>query len=147
MWISMPKIHKYLTTCEISIDAGTKETYENSTRLGGNWDNLISNLKFIATIPSLKKVKTSFVVQQSNYKEMGIFLNIMKEIFGIKTRVFFGKINNWGTFTSEQFEFLKIWDSKHPEHQSFLYEFNQVAKNPFVFHNLHEFLMIKKSII
>lgn len=147
MWDSMPKIHKYVTTCEISIDAGTKETYENITRLGGNWDNLISNLKFISTIPSLKKVKTSFVVQQSNYKEMGLFLEIMKEIFGMKTKVFFGKINNWGTFTPQQFEILKIWDPNHPEHQGFLDEFTKVSKDPFVFHNLHEFLSLKKSII
>jgi hypothetical protein len=147
MWESMPNIHKYVTTCEISIDAGTKETYENITRLGGDWGNLLSNLKFIATIPSLKKVKTSFVVQQSNYLEMGVFLDTMKSIFGIKSKVFFGKINNWGTFTSGQFEFLKIWDPKHPEHTNFLNEFNKIAKDPYVFHNLHEFLNIKKSII
>lgn len=147
MWESMPNIHPYVTTCEISIDAGTKETYENVTRLNGEWDNLISNLKFIATIPKMRKVKTSFVVQQSNYKEMGLFLNEMKSIFGMKTKVFYGKINNWGTFTHEQFEFLKIWDSKHPEHNNFLIEFNKVAKDPFVFHNLHEFLFTEKSLI
>lgn len=147
MWNSMSNIHKYVETCEISIDAGTKETYENITRLGGDWDILISNLKFISTIPTLKKIKTSFVVQQSNYKEMDLFLKTMKEIFGLKTKVFFGKINNWGTFTTEQFEILKVWDPKHSEHQEFLDEFNKVSKDPFVFHNLHEFLEVKKSII
>ena len=148
MWESMPNIHAYVTTCEISIDAGTKETYENVTRLNGDWDNLISNLKFIATIPKMKKVKTSFVVQQSNYKEMSVFLEQMKNIFGMKTKVFYGKINNWGTFNYDQFEFLKVWDPKHPEHKDFLVEFNKVATNPFVFHNLHEFLDgTKKSII
>jgi hypothetical protein len=145
MWESMPNIHPYVTTCEISIDAGTKETYENVTRLNGEWENLISNLKFIATIPKMRKVKTSFVVQQSNYKEMGIFLEQMKSIFGMKTKVFYGKINNWGTFTPEQFEFLKIWDVNHPEHNDFLMEFDKVSKDPFVFHNLHEFIEKSKS--
>ena len=43
MWDSMPNVHKYVHTCEISIDAGTKDTYENKTRLGGNWENLMNN--------------------------------------------------------------------------------------------------------
>ena len=51
MWDSMPNIHKYVKSCEISIDAGTKDTYENKTRLGGNWENLLNNLKFISTLP------------------------------------------------------------------------------------------------
>ena len=33
MWDSMPNVHKYVKSCEISIDAGTKDTYENKTRL------------------------------------------------------------------------------------------------------------------
>jgi hypothetical protein len=147
MWESMPNIHKFVLSCEISIDAGTKNTYENVTRLGGDWDNLISNLKFISTIKSLRKVKTSFVVQSTNYQEMGIFLNTMKDIFKMKSKVFFGKINNWGTFTPEQFELLKIWNTEHPEHNLFLKEFEKVHKDPFVFHNLHEFLVTKKSLI
>ena len=77
MWNSMPNIHKYVHTCEISIDAGTKDTYENKTRLGGNWKNLLSNLKFINTIPTLTSIKTSFVVQDTNYTEMEIFYNIL----------------------------------------------------------------------
>ncbi len=147
MWESMPNIHKYVETCEISIDAGTMDTYENVTRLGGDWNNLLSNLKFISTIPTLRKVKTSFVVQQSNYKEMGLFLEIMQSIFKQKTKVFFGKINNWGTFDSHMFELLKIWDSNHPEHKEFLNELKKVATNPYVFHNMHDLLEFKKSII
>ncbi len=147
MWDSMPNIHKYVETCEISIDAATKDTYENITRLGGNWDNLLSNLEFISTIPTLKKIKTSFVVQQSNYKEMSLFLEIMQSIFKQKTKVFFGKINNWGTFDSHKFELLKIWDSNHSEHKEFLNELKKVATNPYVFHNMHDLLESKKSII
>jgi hypothetical protein len=148
MWDTMPNVHEYVKTCEISIDAGTKDTYENVTRLGGNWDNLISNLKFITTIPKLEKIKVSFVVQQSNYKEMQTFSNMMKEILGKKGRIYFGKINNWGTFNADKFEFLKVWDPNHPEHQDFLNEFDKVSKDPFVFHNMQEFVIQnKKSLI
>ncbi len=148
MWESMPNIHKYVETCEISIDAGTKDTYENITRLGGNWENLLNNLEFIYTIPKIKKIKASFVVQSTNYKEMGVFTTLMKKILKEKAKIFFGKINNWGTFTNEEFNNIKIWDTNHPEHGQFLKEFSKIGTDPFVFHNLHEFINTEnKSII
>jgi hypothetical protein len=78
---------------------------------------------------------------------MALFLEIMQSIFKQKTKVFFGKINNWGTFDSHMFELLKIWDSNHPEHKEFLNELKKVATNPYVFHNMHDLLESKKSII
>jgi hypothetical protein len=44
MWDSMSNIHAYVKTCEISIDAATKETYEK-LRLGGRWDKIIEGLE------------------------------------------------------------------------------------------------------
>lgn len=147
MWESMPNVHKYITGCEISIDAATKHTYENVTRLGGNWENLISNLRFISSIKTLKLVKCSFVVQQGNYTEMKTFLDLMHEIFGKKTKVFFGRITNWGTFSDGQFKLIDVADKSHPEHQLFLEEFNKVAKDPYVFHNMYESADIRKTLI
>ena len=138
MWDTMPNIHKYVRTCEISIDAGTKDTYENKTRLGGNWEILMNNLKFISTLPI--SVKTSFVVQDSNYMEMEIFYNLMFTIFENKVNVFFGKITNWGTFSEGEFKLKQVWDSEHPEHHLFKKEFNKVWKNTNLFHNLYEFI-------
>jgi MoaA/NifB/PqqE/SkfB family radical SAM enzyme len=138
MWDSMPNIHGYVHSCEISIDAGTKDTYENKTRLGGKWDNLIDNLKFISTLPI--SVKTSFVVQDSNYTEMEIFYNLMYSIFGKRVNVFFGKITNWGTFSEGEFKLKQVWDTEHPEHELFKKEFNKVWKNENLFHNLYEFI-------
>jgi MoaA/NifB/PqqE/SkfB family radical SAM enzyme len=139
MWDSMPNVHKYVHTCEISIDAGTKDTYENKTRLGGDWENLMKNLKFISTLPRMN-VKTSFVVQDSNYMEMEEFYNLMYSIFGKKVNVFFGKITNWGTFSEGEFKLKQVWDSEHPEHQLFKNEFNKIWKNQNLFHNLYEFI-------
>jgi MoaA/NifB/PqqE/SkfB family radical SAM enzyme len=147
MWDSMPNVHKYVTTCEISIDAGTRDTYENKTRLGGKWDILINNLNFISTIKTLKSVKTSFVVQDCNYMEMETFYNLMYSIFGKKVNVFFGKITNWGTFSEGEFKLKQVWDVNHPEHSLFLEEFKKVATNSYVFHNMYEFLSNEKKII
>lgn len=147
MWDSMKAIHPYVKSCEISIDAATKHTYENVTRLGGNWDSLISNLKFISTIKELESIKCSFVVQQTNYMEMVDFLNIIQSIFDNRVKVFFGKITNWGTFSDETFKLLQIWSTEHPEHQLFLNEFKKVALNPYVFHNMYELINRPKSLI
>lgn len=147
MWDSMSNIHQYVHSCEISIDAATKNTYENITRLGGNWDNLINNLKFISTIKGIKSVKCSFVVQQSNYIEMKDFLDLMVSIFDNKTKVFFGRITNWGTFSKESFKFIDVADKEHMEHNLFLKELERVATNPYAFHNMYDLLSLKKSII
>jgi hypothetical protein len=147
MWDSMPNIHKYVNSCEISIDAGTQYTYENVTRLGGNWNNLISNLNFISTIKSLHSVKCSFVAQQSNYNEMDTFLNLIYSIFKNKTKVFFGRITNWGTFSDGQFKLIDVGDDSHPEHKLFLKQFKKVATNPYVFHNMYESIDMKKTLL
>jgi MoaA/NifB/PqqE/SkfB family radical SAM enzyme len=144
MWDLMPNIHKYVKSCEISIDAGTKDTYENKTRLGGNWDTLIANLKFISTIPNLRK-KMSFVVQDSNYIEMTLFAEKMNEIFNNKCIIYFGKITNWGTFSDGEFLLKKVWDENHPEYNLFVEELNKVNKIKNIYHNMNEFINYKKQ--
>lgn len=147
MWESMSKVHKYIKTCEISIDAATKDTYENKVRVGGNWDELIENLKFINTIKSLKSIKTSFVVQQKNYKEMKMFYDLMLPIFGKKVNFFYGKINNWGTFSHEEFETEKVWDVSHPDYDDFVREVNSFIPAEQCWHNLQEFISKKQNLI
>ena len=46
-WDMMKNIQPYITEVEVSIDAGTKDTYENKTRVGGHWETLVENLKFM----------------------------------------------------------------------------------------------------
>lgn len=147
MWESMPNIHKYAKSCEISIDAATKETYETKTRINGNWDILLDNLKFISTIPTLKRVKTSFVVQQKNYKEMKLFYNLMYSIFGNKVNVYFNKITNWGTFSKEDFLKQQIWNESHLEYGEFIKEVNSFLPIKNSYSNLQEFITPIKSLI
>lgn len=147
MWDSMPNIHRFVKSCEISIDAGTKDTYENKTRINGKWDELIDNLNFISTIRTLNSVKTSFVVQNHNYMEMKIFYDSMMAIFKKKTKVFYGKINNWGTFTPQEFDKHNVWDETHKNHKEFIKHANEFLPAPQTFHNLHEFIEEKTTLI
>lgn len=143
----MPQIHHLVKTCEISIDAATKETYENQTRLGGNWDELIENLYFIETIPFLKNIKTSFVVQQKNYKEIKLFYDLMMKIFKKKADVFYGKVTNWGTFTKEEFKQQEVWHPNHPEHKEFLKEIRRTLPAKQAFTNTQELLLPQNKLI
>ena len=146
----MSKVHKYVKSCEISIDAATKDTYENKTRLNGKWDDLISNLKFIATIPNLYSVKPSFVVQQANYKEIPLFVDLLESIFKgsrKELRIFFGRITNWNTVTEEEFKQHNRFDKDHPEHQDFLKVLRNLKYNPRVLHNFYDIIERKKVLI
>ena len=147
MWESMPNIHPFVKTCEISIDAGTKDTYENKTRLGGKWDELIQNLNFISTIPTLRNISLSFVTQDHNYKEMKIFYNLMLSIFGQKATIFYRKITNWGTFNAEEFKARQIWNKNHPLHQDFIVELNKTLPAKQTVDNFKEYLYNYKSTI
>lgn len=147
MWESMNSIHPYVKSCEISIDAATKDTYENKVRLGGNWEELLTNLKFISTIPNLERVKTSFVVQQKNFGEMKLFYDLMLSIFGSKVSVYYGKITNWGTFTKEEFKQQEIWNPDHPQFADFLKEVSRTLPASQAWSNLQEFIQHQNKVI
>ena len=126
MWNYLNNLHSIpRITAEISIDACTKETYEQ-IRLGGNWDILSNNLKFIfSKIPNLDFVRLTFVVQNNNYMEMIGFVemaDILQQLNGMKTEVNFIHINNWGTFSEGQFLIKNMANPKHPEYNLFLEE-------------------------
>ncbi len=139
-WESISGVHKYIKSCDISVDAGTKYTYENVTRLGGNWDTLITNLKFIATIPTLREINLNFVVQDTNYFEMHEFVLKMNEIFKGRQKIFFQKITNWGTYTDGQFKLKCVWDETHPDYPYLVEELKKIKDYRNVFHNMFDIL-------
>lgn len=148
MWESVKPIHPYVKSIEISIDAGNKFTYENVTRIGGDWDKLIHNLQFINSIDTIKSIKTSFIVQSVNYSELKQFLDLMKSIFGKKVVVYFGKLQDWGTYQlGEEFNSMDVSLSTHPHHQSFLEHLKSVYKDEQVFSNLIHLVNEEKTLV
>ena len=152
MWEKMSGIHRYVNTCEISIDAATKKTYETKTRLGGNWEVLHENLSFITKIPSIKEYIFSFVVQDTNYKEMYDFYKMIKSYMDkretkVKWDVRTNVISDWGTFSEAEFKIKNVANPEHPEYNLFLLELDKVKNIPNVLHNFHHLYETEKTLI
>jgi len=94
----------------VSVDAATKETYEKIRR-NGNFDRLKENMEFASRLRrdgSLCYFRMNFVVQRENYREMIPFVEWGEEL-GVD-EVFFTKILNWGTYTSEQYAQISMME-------------------------------------
>ena len=150
MWERVKAIHPYVKSCEISIDAGTKETYETKTRIGGKWDVLLENLKFITQIPTIKWYRFSFVVQDSNFKEMKEFYDMittyMKDSKS-KFYVFYNSIVNWGTYTDDEYLQKNVTNPAHKDHKEFLEIVEQMKDLPFFVNNFNHLYTKQKVLI
>lgn len=155
MWDSL-SAKEFIKSIEVSVDAGTKETYENITRLNGDWDVLISNLKFLSSIKNLNEVFISFVVSEKNFTEMYKFYNIMIDIFKdsdilSKDKLFrldFRQHVHWedGAYTKQEVESIQVFNKKHHLYKKFLLELDKIHNKDFVNHNFNH-LILKKNII
>lgn len=150
MWERVKAIHPYVSSCEVSIDAGTKETYETKTRIGGKWDVLLENLEFITTIDTIKFFSFSFVVQDSNFREMKLFYDMITNYMkGSKSKfdVFYNAITNWGTYTEEEYLEKNVINPNHKDHQEFLEVLEQMKDLPFFTNNFNHLYKKTQSLI
>lgn len=128
------KFLPYISELYISFDAGCEETY-NITRVGGDWNRLIENTKFIKQLIEENKFKTKlradFVVQKDNYKDLPKFAELCKEIGITPNRM--QKMWNWGTWDDETFKSLNVYNVDHPLYEDVKKYFEisklQIAKN------------------
>ena len=131
MWGCLHKIHRNVRKVYISIDAASPETYK-IVRRGGNWLQLMENLRFLAQLRrenKLQSIQFNFVVQRSNYREMPLFI---KAFLGTMCdNIVFTFLCDWGVWQSRtQYEQQCVWKQTHPEFQDFL----RVLRDP-VFNN------------
>jgi hypothetical protein len=136
---------KYIKVVEISIDAGSKDTYENITRLNGDWDKLIENIKFLSTQNSIVHMTFSMVVSQYNYKEMLQLYNIISGIFKDSTVGFdihYRQHVFWeiGKYTLKEVSDISVFEPMHPLFNDFILELKKICNLEKVNHNFHHLL-------
>lgn len=110
-WEELSKNKKGKIYLTVSIDAATKETYEEIRR-GGSFNILKKNMEFASSLRKegrLAYFRINFVVQKKNYMEMSKFVE-----WGLNLgcdEVFFTKLLNWGTYTEEEFKEVSMMES------------------------------------
>lgn len=144
MWRSL-KSKKYIKVVEISIDAGTKNTYENVTRLNGNWDKLMENIRFLSRQSSIIHMTFSMVVSQHNYKEMLQLYEIISGIFKDSTVGFdihYRQHVYWeiGKYSIREVKDISVFEPSHPLFSDFLIELRKISNLEKVNHNFHHLL-------
>jgi molybdenum cofactor biosynthesis enzyme MoaA len=119
-WEKMESIHQQISAIEISFDGASKETFE-ANRFPANWEKQLANLKFIAEARkrgAFEMLQTDFVVQANNWHQMKDFIKLSLDHHVDHVR--FMALNNWGTFTEEQYRAMAVHRPEHPQHQAML---------------------------
>ena len=137
MWESVKAIHPFVYEYEISIDAATRETYENKVRLNGHWDTLMKNLKYHSTLKFINR-NFSFVVQDHNVHEINDFVKLIESIYDYKKTPYtitFRAIQDWNQQTKEWIKERSVQEVDHPLHSVLLEQLKQLGIKKHVIHN------------
>lgn len=132
-WNRIQKWQNKIRAIRISFDAAQEETY-NIVRRGGDWKTLLNNCRFLNNEINFRPnihVLTQFVVQDSNYKEMIDYANLILNNFPNFRSIEFQLVINWGTWTIEDYNQKAVWKNDHPDHNEFL----EILKNPIFKHD------------
>jgi hypothetical protein len=121
VWETIPaEIRALIRSAEISIDAGSPETYAVNRR-GGSFATLLARLEFIQSLRlagPLERLTMSMVVQENNFHEMREFVLLSKR-FGADT-AYFSRLADWGTFDPEDLRNRSVHRADHPRHRDLL---------------------------
>ncbi|MEL6504616.1 MAG: radical SAM protein [Pseudomonadota bacterium] len=125
-WSQFEDAHPMVNALLVSVDAAREETYAD-VRRPGNLNKLIKNLEFLSEkrkSGALKYFGLCFVVQQKNFREMPEFVALGKRL-GVDA-IWFQRIVNFGSFTSDEIKEADVAFSDHPDHA----EFQTILKHP-----------------
>lgn len=129
----LKKMLPYISRIRISFDAGSADTYQK-IRVNGEWDNLLSNCKFIRDLIDQSGehvvLQSDFVTQYSNYREIDQYVAIADQL-GFD-EIFISKMWNWGTWSSDEFKMYNITDPSHLEHKNLVTIINRIKNTKFI---------------
>lgn len=147
MWNSF-KANPVIRVLEISLDAGNKETYENTVRLNGDWDKLLNNIEYLLKQKTIHLFYFSMVVSEYNYKEMeqmhNLIMDMVKNI-GMgehqKVTIMYRQILfTRAKYTIQDINNISVFDKSHPKFEDFKQELIKVHNKPNVTHNFSHLL-------
>ena len=93
----------------ISVDAGTAGVY-NKVRIGGNWDNLLENLRFVKQTKANTDVSLMFAIQRNNYRDLHAFAEMCAS-YGFVGNCH--SLEDWGTWAKDPIPPLDAWTIEH----------------------------------
>lgn len=118
----------------ISMHAKTKEIYDK-IMLHGDFEKVLKNLNWLSSLKKegkIKKLDLYFVVQKTNYKEMGAFLEFAKKL---DADVYFWEYRNWGNIWGRKnYDKVAVFEKHHLEYNKFA---KYLAKDIFKSKNCH----------
>jgi len=138
-WAAMPHLAERVVALKVSVDAATKETYED-VRRPGRWEVIEKNLRFFGELhrdgyfpidasgaetgDQVTGFGINFVVQSANFREMPEFVRLAREIGA--DYVTFQKYISFGHEGGAAYSSKDVASPLHPDHQEFL----EVLKHP-----------------
>jgi hypothetical protein len=140
VWAAMPHLAEKIVELRVSVDAATRETYEN-VRRPGRWEVIRENLTVMGEMSRAGKFRRNrfaggmqsvtsdlyldakdpvsfvlaFVVQSANFREMPAFVRMAEEV-GADV-VVFQKYYSFGHEGAAEFSAKDVAALAHPEHQ------------------------------
>lgn len=120
----LPKINQL----EISIDAGTENTY-HMVRQPAKWSVLLDNLEYCLHLRQTQHafpIRANFVVQKNNFKEMLAFVELCRKYIMIPN---FTVLQDWNTFVYKDHA---VHLQSHPQHKDFIHMIQHQEIKPFI---------------
>jgi len=125
MWKSIVRSHAAIDWISVSVDAATTETYAKNR--GGDFQQLLRNLEFIANLRALGDINRffiNFLVQANNFREIPDFARLGRHL-GCDL-IEFQRLENWGTYTSLEYAERAVHEPIHADYNHFL----QILRDP-----------------
>jgi molybdenum cofactor biosynthesis enzyme MoaA len=123
-WNRIKNVEKHIKKITVSVDAGSKEVYEQ-VRRGGKWADLCSGMEFLKN----KKQELNFelngrlIFQRTNYKDSEKFYDLCQQWNCNLAE--YSRVYSWNTWTPE--EFLQH-DVYNPDHQEYTQAFEIIER-------------------
>ena len=123
-WEQMGPTRERVTGVGISIDAACERTYQLNR--GASWSKLWKNIEFITSLQKTRQTTKRapielilyFTMQTNNYREVPEFTTLG---FDHKANwIAFTPLQNWGTYSPEEYLQRAIHLPSHPLHEQFL---------------------------